>query len=237
MFTTNFASHVLSSRTVIAILQMSNSERQLSGYESDEDPFSRRIMEMATDKKNEDKMSHDDLINLIVNMRKELAQMKVPNSSNPQPGPSAITDETEESEDDEQDQSDSDHVTDGDANEESNDDLFATYHTQHLRKADHGPPVNANLADLVSTLLTVKADFAKVDELTGNIYRPENITRLRTLKVTDKLWKNLPGNTQLADVKLLEGVRKDADQDTKAMIKPITNKLLDSLQVRILLIT
>ena len=217
--------------------------------------FSKDNDKMAADQKEEsdnDEFSNSDLLNLVVLMWDKLKseRKKRERSTSRVRSPSPLDSEHDEAEE----TSSSEQHEEAEAldKSDSDEDPFVNYHDKHKKKPDVGPEVAEKLGELVTALLTEKQNHDEMEEKVGKILRPENIPMLQVQKVTDKLWRNLPNSVRSQDVAfqglsewllkvltlvtesadMLDSVRRKADKETRAELKPVTNKLLDCLQVR-----
>ena len=207
--------------------------------------------------------SQSDLLLLVQDMRQQLATLT--GQQNRQVlAPKQVDEESEagsESEQEEGEATSGDEQGGVEASENEdfsdeseNQNIFARYHSQHKKKTDVGPDVEEKLADLVMAFLTERQDDDELEKI-GSILRPQNIPMLQIQKVTERLWNDLPRSARGQDLKLqkiteqllkmmilvtetadmLDSLRKTVERKTKKQMEPVTNKLLDSLQVRELL--
>lgn len=188
-----------------------------------------------------------ELLESVTQMRKELARMRK-HQRQRSPTPEPDTDEEEEEAGSGHDAGECE--SEDDEGESSGEDIIGAYRTQRLQKTDIGPEVSTNVADLVTSLLTEPLEEAKIQTFLEPILRPANVPSLQVQKVNDKLWGKLPKEVRGNDLScqrvaeklvkmitlvtetlnMLEGLRKDGNRELRSCLKPITSKVLDTLQ-------
>lgn len=202
----------------------------------------------------EDLIAKSDLLKEVIEMRKKIAMMEGTINKQRIDQENENDGEAEEDDPNETDQDGGDKNSD--ENSDSEEDPFTTYEEKHRKKEDTGPPVHDKLGGLVMTLLTERMEPEKIEEMCGNMRRPENIPMLQTPRVTEKLWKNLPPKARARDSNLgklsdslvnvltivtdvankIEDVRRESDQETRTKLRPVTNTILDALQVKTVIV-